>query len=144
MNELTPRQQRVLNFIRDFIEETGMPPTRAEIARDLGFKSANAAEEHLRALERKGAIALMAGTSRGIRLCDSLRDQMGLPLVGRVAAGSPILDEEHIATHYRMDPALFNPMPLYSLRVVGISRKDAGILDGAWFAAHPTPDVSSP
>ena len=141
MNELTPRQQRVLNFIRDFIEETGMPPTRAEIARDLGFKSANAAEEHLRALERKGAIALMAGTSRGIRLCDSLRDQMGLPLVGRVAAGHPILAEQHIEARYQIDPGMFNPKPHYLLQVHGMSMRDAGILDGDLVAVHRTPEI---
>jgi repressor LexA len=141
MNELTPRQQRVLNFIRDFLEETGMPPTRAEIARDLGFKSANAAEEHLRALERKGAISLMAGTSRGIRLRDSLRDQMGLPLVGRVAAGHPILAEQHIEARYQIDPGLFNPKPHYLLQVHGMSMKDAGILDGDLVAVHRTPEI---
>jgi repressor LexA len=141
MNELTPRQQRVLNFIRDFLEETGMPPTRAEIARDLGFKSANAAEEHLRALERKGAISLMAGTSRGIRLRDSLRDQMGLPLVGRVAAGHPILAEQHIEARYQIDPGMFNPKPHYLLQVHGMSMKGAGILDGDLVAVHRTPEI---
>jgi repressor LexA len=141
MNELTPRQQRVLTFIRDFLEDTGMPPTRAEIARDLGFKSANAAEEHLRALERKGAISLMAGTSRGIRLRDSLRDQMGLPLVGRVAAGYPILAEQHIEARYQIDPGLFNPKPHYLVQVHGMSMKDAGILDGDLVAVHRTPEI---
>jgi repressor LexA len=141
MRELTPRQKQILELIQDFIYETGMPPTRAEIAAALGFKSANAAEEHLRALQRKGVLDLVPGTSRGIQLKDSLRDQMGLPLVGRVAAGSPILAEEHIETHYRIDPQLFNPKPHYLLRVQGMSMKDAGILDGDLVAVHRTPEV---
>ena len=143
MKELTPRQQQVLELLRSFIEERGMPPTRAEIAKALGFRSANAAEDHLRALERKGVIDLCRGTSRGIRLRDSLRVQMGIPLVGRVAAGRPILAEEHIETHYRLDPALFNPKPHYLLRVYGMSMKDAGILDGDLVAVHRTPEVRS-
>jgi len=143
MRELTPRQKQILELIQDFIYETGMPPTRAEIARELGFKSANAAEEHLRALQRKGVLDLVPGTSRGIQLKDSLRDQMGLPLVGRVAAGSPILAEEHIEAHYRIDPQLFNPKPHYLLRVQGMSMKDAGILDGDLVAVHRTPEVRS-
>jgi repressor LexA len=143
MRELTPRQKQILELIQDFIYETGMPPTRAEIARELGFKSANAAEEHLRALQRKGVLDLIPGTSRGIQLKDSLRDQMGLPLVGQVAAGSPILAEEHIETHYRIDPQLFNPKPHYLLRVQGMSMKNAGILDGDLVAVHRTPEVRS-
>ena len=143
MRELTPRQKQILELIQDFIYETGMPPTRAEIARELGFKSPNAAEEHLRALQRKGVLDLVPGTSRGIQLKDSLRDQMGLPLVGRVAAGSPILSEEHIETHYRIDPQLFNPKPHYLLRVQGMSMKNAGILDGDLVAVHRTPEVRS-
>jgi repressor LexA len=143
MRELTPRQKQILELIQDVIYETGMPPTRAEIAAELGFKSANAAEEHLRALQRKGVLDLIPGTSRGIQLKDSLRDQMGLPLVGRVAAGSPILAEEHIETHYRIDPQLFNPKPHYLLRVQGMSMKDAGILDGDLVAVHRTPEVRS-
>jgi repressor LexA len=143
MRELTPRQKQILELIQDVIYETGMPPTRAEIARELGFKSANAAEEHLRALQRKGVLDLIPGASRGIQLKDSLRDQMGLPLVGRVAAGSPILAEEHIETHYRIDPQLFNPKPHYLLRVQGMSMKDAGILDGDLVAVHRTPEVRS-
>lgn len=143
MRELTPRQKQILELIQDFIYETGMPPTRAEIANALGFKSANAAEEHLRALQRKGVLDLVPGASRGIQLKDSLRDQMGLPLVGRVAAGSPILAEEHIETHYRIDPQLFNPKPHYLLRVQGMSMKDAGILDGDLVAVHRTPEVRS-
>jgi len=143
MRELTPRQKEILELIQDVIYETGMPPTRAEIAAELGFKSANAAEEHLRALQRKGVLDLIPGASRGIQLKDSLRDQMGLPLVGQVAAGSPILAEEHIETHYRIDPQLFNPKPHYLLRVQGMSMKDAGILDGDLVAVHRTPEVRS-
>ncbi len=143
MKGLTPRQSQILQMIQEFIADSGMPPTRAEIARELGFKSANAAEEHLRALQRKGVLELLPGASRGIQLKDSLRDQLGLPLVGRVAAGSPILAEEHIETHYRLDPALFNPKPHYLLRVQGMSMKNAGILDGDLVAVHRTPEVRS-
>ena len=141
MSELTPRQSEVLSFIRDFIEDTGMPPTRAEIATKLGFRSANAAEEHLRALQRKGSIELMPGTSRGIQLKDVLKEQIGLPLVGRVAAGNPILAEEHFEDHMRIDPAMFNPVPHYLLRVEGMSMKNIGILDGDLVAVHRTPEV---
>jgi len=143
MRELTPRQRQILEMIQEFISETGMPPTRAEIAAELGFKSANAAEEHLRALQRKGVLELLPGASRGIQLKDSLRDQMGLPLVGRVAAGSPILAEEHIEAHYKIDPQLFRPKPHYLLRVQGMSMKNAGILDGDLVAVHRTPEVRS-
>lgn len=143
MTQLTPRQSQILQMIQDFIAESGMPPTRAEIARELGFKSANAAEDHLRALQRKGVLDLVPGTSRGIQLKDSLREQLGLPLVGRVAAGSPILAEEHIETHYRIDQALFNPKPHYLLRVEGMSMKNAGILHGDLVAVHRTPEVRS-
>ncbi len=143
MDQLTPRQSEILLFLQEFIEETGMPPTRAEIARSLGFRSVNAAEEHLRALQRKGVIELIPGTSRGIRLKDFLREQLGLPLIGRVAAGSPILAEEHIEAHYRIDTSIFNPRPHYLLRVQGMSMKDAGILDGDLVAVHRTPEVRS-
>ena len=143
MRQLTPRQSQILEMIQEFIAETGMPPTRADIANELGFKSANAAEEHLRALQRKGVLDLIPGASRGIQLKDSLREQMGLPLVGRVAAGSPILAQEHIETHYKIDPALFSPKPHYLLRVHGMSMKDAGILDGDLVAVHRTPEVRS-
>src|SRR5882724_12470664 len=119
MSDLTPRQTQILRLIQRFISDTGMPPTRAEIARELGFRSANAAEEHLRALARKGVIALMPGTSRGIQLKDSLREQIGLPLIGRVAAGSPILAEENIESHFRVDPKIFQPRAHYLLKVVG-------------------------
>ena len=141
MADLTRRQSEILDFIQSFMEETGMPPTRAEIARALGFRSVNAAEEHLRALQRKGAVELIPGTSRGIRLKDYLRDQLGLPLVGRVAAGNPILAEEHIEGHYRIDTSLFSPAPHFLLRVQGMSMRDAGILDGDLVAVHRTPEV---
>ena len=143
MRELTPRQKQILEMIQEFIADTGMPPTRAEIARQLGFKSANAAEEHLRALQRKGVLELLPGASRGIQLKDSLREQMGLPLVGRVAAGNPILAQEHIEAHYKLDPQLFSPKPHYLLRVYGMSMKNAGILDGDLVAVHRTPEVRS-
>jgi len=141
MAQLTPRQSQILEMIQEFIAEFGMPPTRAEIARELGFKSANAAEEHLRALQKKGVLELLPGASRGIQLKDSLREQLGLPLVGRVAAGNPILAEEHIEGHYQIDPALFNPKPHYLLRVNGMSMKNAGILDGDLVAVYRTPEV---
>jgi repressor LexA len=143
MRQLTPRQREILELIQDFIAEYGMPPTRAEIAKALGFKSANAAEQHLRALQKKGVLELLPGASRGIQLKDSLRDQLGLPLVGRVAAGSPILAEEHIEAHYKIDQAFFNPKPHYLLRVEGMSMRNAGILDGDLVAVHRTPEVRS-
>ncbi len=143
MADLTPRQSQILKLIQDFIGETGMPPTRAEIAEELGFRSPNAAEEHLRALQRKGVLELIPGTSRGIQLKDSLREQMGLPLVGRVAAGQPILAEQNIEAHYQIDKSLFRPKPHYLLRVQGMSMKDVGILDGDLVAVHRTPEVRS-
>ncbi len=139
MAELTPRQSEILNFIQEFIEENEIPPTRVEIAKALGFKSPNSAEEHLRALKRKGAIELIPGASRGIRL----REAGGVPLVGRVAAGSPMLAEEHIEARYQLDPQLFNPRPHYLLQVHGMSMRDAGILDGDLVAVHRTPDIRS-
>jgi repressor LexA len=147
MSELTPRQTEVLNYIRECIDDSGMPPTRAEIARQLGVKSANAAEEHLRALQRKGVIELVSGASRGIQLKDSFRDNNkdefneGLPLVGRVAAGNPILAEEHIEDRVKIDPNMFTPVPHYLLRVEGMSMKNIGILDGDLVAVHRTPEV---
>ena len=141
MLKLTARQEQILNLIREAIDNTGFPPTRAEIARELGFKSANAAEEHLRALQRKGVIELRPGASRGIQLRDSLREQMGLPLIGRVAAGRPILAEENIEARYQIDPQLFQPRPHYLLKVRGMSMKNAGILDGDLVAVHRTPEV---
>lgn len=143
MKKLTSRQNEILTFVQEFIEEAGMPPTRAEIARALGFRSVNAAEDHLRALQRKGVIELIPGASRGIRLKDFLREQLGLPLVGRVAAGNPILAEEHIEGHYRIDTAIFDQRPHYLLRVEGLSMRDAGILDGDLVAVHRTPEVRS-
>jgi repressor LexA len=141
MSDLTTRQRQILDFIRNQLEESGMPPTRAEIATALGFRSANAAEEHLRALKRKGVIELVPGTSRGIQLKDTMRDQLGLPLIGRVAAGRPILAEEHIEGRFQVDPKLFHPRPHYLLKVQGMSMKDVGILDGDLVAVHRTPEV---
>jgi repressor LexA len=141
MSELTPRQREILKLIQDSVAENGMPPTRAEIAAAMGFKSANAAEEHLRALQRKGVIDLIPGASRGIQLKDSLREQLGLPLIGRVAAGRPILAEEHIEGRYQIDPKIFQPKAHYLLKVKGMSMKDIGILDGDLVAVHRTPDV---
>lgn len=141
MRELTARQSEILDFIQSFAAETGMPPTRAEIARKLGFRSANAAEEHLRALQRKGAISLIPGASRGIQLLDTDREEAGLPLIGRVAAGQPMLASEHVEARYRLDMSLFNPRPHYLLRVHGMSMRDAGILDGDLVAVCRQPDV---
>lgn len=143
MTDLTPRQTEILRLIQRFISETGMPPTRAEIARELGFKSPNAAEEHLRALAKKGVIALVPGTSRGIQLKDTIREQLGLPLIGRVAAGQPIFSEENVESRLQIDPALFQPRPHYLLKVTGMSMKDAGILDGDLVAVHRTSEVRS-
>ncbi len=136
MSELTARQAEILDFIRDFAAEEGYPPTRAEIAEAFGFRSPNAAEEHLRALDRKGAIELLSGSSRGIRLLEEAED--GLPVIGRVAAGSPILAEQHIEDRYPVDPALFHPRAHYLLRVRGMSMREAGILDGDLLAVHRT------
>lgn len=147
MIKLTARQEQILNLIRDAIENTGFPPTRAEIANELGFRSANAAEEHLQALARKGAIEISPGTSRGIRLRDNENGigknfktqmalphpalmQLSLPLVGRVAAGSPILAQEHVEATYNVDQSLFSAKPDYLLKVSGMSMRDIGILDG--------------
>ncbi|WP_440905985.1 transcriptional repressor LexA [Catenovulum sp. SX2] len=141
MRPLTPRQSEILQLIKDNIQETGMPPTRAEIAKILGFKSPNAAEEHLKALAKKGVIEIMAGTSRGIRLVaqdGDLVEEEGLPLIGRVAAGNPILATEHVEQHYKVDPALFRPNADFLLRVHGDSMIDVGILDGDLLAVHKT------
>ena len=140
-SDLTPRQSEILRLIQRTVQETGMPPTRKEIADELGFRSANSAEEHLRTLARKGVITLLPGASRGIQLKDTLREQMGLPLIGRVAAGRPILAEENIESRLDIDPAIFQPRPHYLLKVVGMSMKDAGILDGDLVAVHRTPEV---
>ncbi len=147
MDRLTPRQGEILRWVREFLERTGFPPTRAEIARGLGFKSANAAEEHLKALARKGAVALRPGASRGIRLAvrqEAVGASPGtLPVVGRVAAGAPVLAEEHIEDVCRVSPGLFSPRADYLLRVVGESMRDAGILDGDLLAVHRTPEAQS-
>jgi repressor LexA len=137
VEELTRRQAEILELIRNHLEETGFPPTRAEIAAHFGFSSPNAAEEHLRALERKGAIEILPGASRGLRIL--VPD--GLPVVGRVAAGAPILAEQHIDAHYRVDSTLFKPRAHYFLRVRGLSMRDAGILDGDLLAVHRTQDA---
>ena len=139
MEELTQRQAQVLQLIQDHIQDTGFPPTRAEIAAILGFRSINAAEDHLKALERKGAIEILPGTSRGLRLTQ----ETGLPVVGRVAAGSPILAEQHIEAHYQVDPKLFKPKPHYLLRVRGMSMRDAGILDDDLLVVHRTKNVQN-
>ena len=153
--KLTERQQQILELIRNEITRTGFPPTRAEIARALGFKSANAAEDHLKALARKGAIELTAGASRGIRLVDapsasgpnfveqasSALSQLLVPLVGRVAAGSPILAAEHVEQEIGIEPSLFTQIPDYLLRVRGLSMRDAGILDGDLLAVKKSPEA---
>jgi repressor LexA len=159
--KLTARQQQILELIQRAIASTGAPPTRAEIATELGFKSANAAEEHLQALARKGVIELVSGTSRGIRLRgDTLRSihesrskqfslplqslaQLALPLVGRVAAGSPILAQEHVDHTYYFESSLFQRQPDYLLKVRGMSMRDAGIMDGDLLAVQQTQDVKN-
>ena len=166
MIKLTARQEQILNLIKDAIDSTGFPPTRAEIAAELGFKSANAAEEHLKALQRKGAIEITAGTSRGIRLTGNFGgpatgaaaprpaaranvefDDMpavpagmlaSLPLIGRVAAGSPILAQENLETTYSVDPKLFSAKPDFLLKVRGESMRDIGIMDGDLLAVKKT------
>jgi repressor LexA len=156
MPKLTPRQQQILELIQSAIANTGSPPTRAEIASELGFKSANAAEEHLQALARKGAIELVSGTSRGIRLKGqnqrSYQDSpmfshspsgFSLPLVGRVAAGSPILAQEHVDQTYFVESSLFQRKPDYLLRVRGMSMRDAGIMDGDLLAVQSTRDAKN-
>ncbi|MGM0449579.1 MAG: transcriptional repressor LexA [Pseudomonadota bacterium] len=137
---LTPRQQQILDLIREHVHSTGYPPTRAEIASTLGFKSANAAEEHLRALARKGAIEMVKGASRGIRLPE-VEESPGIPIVGQVAAGNPILAEENIDDYCTLEPGFFNPAADYFLRVRGTSMENAGILDGDLLAVHRTTDV---
>ncbi len=159
--KLTARQQQILDLIENAIARTGAPPTRAEIATELGFKSANAAEEHLQALARKGAIELVSGTSRGIRLkSETMRSinesrskefslslpglsQLMLPLIGRVAAGSPILAQEHIDQTYYVENSLFQRKPDYLLKVRGMSMRDAGIMDGDLLAVQSTKDAKN-
>jgi repressor LexA len=136
MEKLTARQGQILDFVREWISDHGMPPTRAEICSALGFRSPNAAEEHLRTLERKGAIEMMPGTSRGIRLVGS--EPAGLALVGSVAAGSPILAQENHMGRYPVNPTLFTPKADYLLKVRGMSMRDVGIMDGDWLAVHQT------
>src|SRR3954454_2622155 len=141
---LTARQQQILDWIRRHLERTGMPPTRAEIAAGLGFRTASSAEDHLRALARKGALELLPGASRGLRLKSTTElPGSGLPLVGRVAAGHPVLAAEHIERRVRIEPTLFTPTADYLLRVRGTSMKDAGILDGDLLAVHKTSDARS-
>jgi repressor LexA len=159
--KLTARQQQILDLIQSAIASTGAPPTRAEIAAELGFKSANAAEEHLQALARKGVIELVSGTSRGIRLKgDTLRSihesrfkqfalplpslaQLALPLIGRVAAGSPILAQEHVDQTYYVETGLFQRKPDYLLKVRGMSMRDAGIMDGDLLAVQTTREAKN-
>lgn len=159
--KLTARQQQILDLIQSTMQRTGAPPTRAEIAQELGFKSANAAEDHLQALARKGVIELVSGTSRGIRLkintlqtslasrtkpiANALEQlaQLALPLVGRVAAGSPILAQEHIDQTYHLEPTLFQYPPDYLLRVRGMSMRDAGIMDGDLLAVQSTKEAKN-
>jgi SOS regulatory protein LexA len=152
--KLTARQQQILDLIRSEIQRSGFPPTRVEIAQALGFRSPNAAEDHLKALARKGAIILTAGASRGIRLADTpaatdvagpavraVSELLSLPLVGRVAAGNPILAAEHIEREVSVEPSLFSPQPDYLLRVKGLSMRDAGILDGDLLAVRKVPEA---
>lgn len=142
---LTPRQAEILDFIRDAVKRTGMPPTRAEIATMFGFRSPNAAEEHLRALAKKGAIEIASGTARGIHLAEQLSGAMqsitALPLIGQVAAGSPILAEENVEKNLPVDPGMFKPKADYLLKVKGLSMKGIGILDGDLLAVHAQRDA---
>lgn len=138
MIKLTARQQQVLNLVKQHIEETGYPPTRADIAQELGFKSANAAEEHLKALARKGAIEVIPGASRGIRIPDM---HSGIPIVGLVAAGAPILAVENIEDHCEVPASIFSPRADYFLRVRGDSMIDVGIFEDDLLAVHSTQDV---
>jgi len=148
MEPLTDRQAEVLRLVRELTEVSGYPPTRAEIAEKMGFRSVNAAEQHLRALEKKGAIDIASGASRGIRVRDGRGGQrvgklLELPVVGRVAAGAPILAEENVQGRYQVDPNLFTPRADYLLRVRGMSMRDAGILDGDLLAVHKTEEARS-
>lgn len=144
MSELTPRQQQIYDFIRKGLEQTGLPPTRAEICEAFGFSSPNAAEQHLRALAAKGVIQMLAGASRGIRLTEvASAPGIGLPLIGRVAAGSPILAIENIERRVDVDPAVFKPRADYLLKVRGLSMRDAGILDGDLIAVARRKEVQN-
>ena len=139
MDELTPRQAEILKLIERYTEKSGYPPTRNEICEAMGFKSPNAAEEHLKALARKGVIEMIPGASRGIRL----KQEPGVPVIGRVAAGAPILAAEHVECRYQIDPGLFTPSADYFLKVRGLSMRDAGILEGDLLAVHKTKDFRS-
>ncbi len=139
MIKLTPRQGEVLEFIKRYIDDIGYPPTRADIAKELGFKSANASEEHLKALARKGAIEMIPGASRGIKLPDT----NGVPIVGRVAAGSPILAQEHIEDYVEIPSTFFSPSADYFLTVRGDSMIEGGIFDGDLLAVHKTTQVNN-
>jgi repressor LexA len=146
MDALTDRQSEILKLVRELTEVSGYPPTRAEIAERMGFRSVNAAEQHLRALEKKGAIEISAGASRGIRVRDGrpagrAGRLLELPVIGRVAAGSPMLAEEHVQGRYQVDPNLFTPRADYLLRVRGMSMRDAGILEGDLLAVHRTQEA---
>jgi repressor LexA len=148
MEPLTERQAEILRLVRELTEVSGYPPTRAEIAQKMGFRSVNAAEQHLRALEKKGAIEISSGASRGIRVRDArggsrVARLLELPVVGRVAAGAPILAEENLQGHYQVDPNLFTPRADYLLRVRGLSMRDAGILEGDLLAVHRTQEARS-
>ncbi|MEK1904311.1 MAG: transcriptional repressor LexA [Pseudomonas sp.] len=140
MLKLTPRQAEILSFIKRCLEDNGYPPTRAEIAQELGFKSPNAAEEHLKALARKGAIEMTPGASRGIRIpgFEPANEEEGLPIIGRVAAGAPILAQQHVEESCKINPEFFHPRADYLLRVRGMSMKDIGIFDGDLLAVHTT------
>ena len=142
MIKLTPRQAEVLSLIKTYIEDTGFPPTRADIARELGFKSANAAEEHLKALAKKGAIEMIPGASRGIRIPDT-GEEKGIPIVGQVAAGNPILAQENIDDYCEIPNAFFHPPADYFLRVRGDSMVEIGIFDGDLLAVHKTPHADN-
>jgi len=148
MEPLTERQAEILRLVRELTEVSGYPPTRAEIAQKMGFRSVNAAEQHLRALEKKGAIEISSGASRGLRVRDARTGSrsarlLELPVVGRVAAGAPILAEENLQGHYQVDPNLFTPRADYLLRVRGLSMRDAGILEGDLLAVHRTQEARS-
>lgn len=142
MIKLTPRQAEVLSLIKTYIDDTGFPPTRADIARELGFKSANAAEEHLKALAKKGAIEMIPGASRGIRIPDT-GEEKGIPIVGQVAAGNPILAQENIDDYCEIPNAFFHPPADYFLRVRGDSMVEIGIFDGDLLAVHKTPHADN-
>ena len=144
MIKLTARQTEVLNCVRHYINHTGFPPTRADIAKELGFRSANAAEDHLKALAKKGVIEIVSGTSRGIRLLNEEEpEQEGIPIIGRVAAGSPILAEQHVDSYAEVKHSFFSPQADYLLRVHGESMIDAGIFDGDLVAVKQAKDASN-